>query len=85
MKLFSGGITRPRGWVRIASAPDRMAAGMVEGLLKGADIPVIMQRPAVFPYMGAGGEHVILVPADREQEAREVLEGIWPLEEESDD
>lgn len=64
----------------MASAPDRISAGMLESALKAMGIPVMLNRPPVFPYLGIGGVHGVLVPEDRAAEAREVLREIWEVE-----
>lgn len=79
--MFLGKIAKPRGWVQVATAPDQISAGMLEGVLKNEGIPVIVQRPAFYAYTGIGGVHAILVPEDREKEARAMLEQVWPGEE----
>jgi hypothetical protein len=63
--------------MEVACAPDQIAAGMLESALKAEDIPVILRRPGVFPYLGIGGQHGILVPEERAGEAREILSDIW--------
>jgi len=71
----------PCGWVEVASAPNQIAAGMLEGALKETGIPVIMNRLFVFPYFGIGGIHGVIVPEDRADEAREILKEIWEIRE----
>jgi hypothetical protein len=63
-------------WVRIGSAPNESLAMMVEGLLRGADIPVLIQRSRGFdvPEFLAAGPREILVPEWAEPEAREIVE-----------
>lgn len=75
----SKGYAVPRGWVEVASAPNQIAAGMLEGLLKAEGIPVILNRPPTFAYLGVGGVHGVMVPSEREQEARELLSRMWDL------
>lgn len=74
----------PAGWVEVATAPDLMSAGMLEGMLRAEDIPVMLNRPGVFPLLGSGGVHGVMVPEDRAADARKLLEGVWDLKEEGD-
>ena len=71
----------PEGWVEVATAPDQIAAGMLESALKGAGIPVMMNRPGAFAYLGVGGIHGVMVPEGRAEEAREILRDIWDVQE----
>ncbi|MCJ7653659.1 MAG: DUF2007 domain-containing protein [Actinobacteria bacterium] len=73
----------PGGWVEVAVAPNQMVAGMLEGAVKDIRIPVIVDRPGAFAYTGSGGVHGILVPGDREEEARSLLAEIWDVTEEA--
>jgi len=63
-------------WVKVGSAPNETMALMMEGLLKGADIPVLIRRPAGFdvPDFLAAGPRDILVPGIVFPEAREIVE-----------
>jgi hypothetical protein len=72
---------QPSDWTEVATAPDRIAAGMLEGALNGQDIPVILQGPLATAYLGIAGVHRVFVPRDREQEAREILGQIWDTRE----
>lgn len=65
-----------RGWVKVGSAPNESIALMMEGLLRGADIPVLIRRPMGFdvPDFLSGGPREVLVPEDAMPEAREILE-----------
>jgi hypothetical protein len=74
-------VGKPKGWVEVASAPNQIAAGMLEGALKEADIPVILNRPPVFAYLGIGGVHGVMVPEDCADAARDILREIWDIEE----
>jgi hypothetical protein len=65
----------------VASAPDQIAAGMLEGALKEAGIPVILNRPPTFAYLGIGGIHGVMVPEGRAAEARDILREIWDIKE----
>jgi hypothetical protein len=71
----------PQGWVEVATAPDQIAAGMLESVVKAEGIPVMLRRPAIFPYLGIGGQHGVLVPAEHADEAREILKDIWDIPE----
>jgi hypothetical protein len=72
---------QPSDWVEVATAPNRIAAGMLEGALKKEDIPVILQGPLTTAYLGIAGVHRVFVPRDREQEARAILADIWDAQE----
>ena len=63
-------------WVWIGNAPNESLAMMVEGLLRGENIPVLIQRSQGFdvPEFLAAGPRVILVPGWAEPEAREIVE-----------
>lgn len=68
----------PTPWVKVAFARHQPEAEMLAALLGELDIPVLMRR-ATFdvPDMLAAGPRELLVPADRELEARALLD---PLE-----
>ena len=68
----------PVGWVEVATAPDRIAGGMLESAVKAEGIPVILQNP-IFPFLGIGGLHRVLVPAEHADEARAILRDIWDI------
>jgi Putative prokaryotic signal transducing protein len=70
----------PRGWVVVASAPDQIAAGMLQSAVEGAGIPVMLLRPGAFAYTGIGGQHGVMVPQERAAEARDILREIWDIE-----
>lgn len=63
-------------WTKVASAPNEMQAMMMEGLLREADIPVLIQRAEGFdaPEFLAGGPRTLLVPGDFLEAATEILE-----------
>jgi hypothetical protein len=69
--------------VEIAVAPNQILAGMLEGALKEKSIPVIVNRPGASAVMGSAGVHGILVPTDREEEARSLLADIWDVAEDA--
>jgi hypothetical protein len=71
----------PGGWVEVAQAPNQVAAGMLEGALKEVEIPVILNRPPTFAFLGIGGIHGVMVPAERADEARGILKEIWEIRE----
>jgi hypothetical protein len=52
---------------------------MLESALKAEGIPVMVQRPPVFMYTGAGGQHGVLVPAEHREKALEILREIWDV------
>jgi len=54
---------------------------MLAGLLAELEIPVLMRRATIdVPDMLAGGPRELLVPADRELEARALLDPMDPLD-----
>lgn len=64
------------GWSKVASAPNETVALMMEGLLRNAGIPVLVQRATGFdaPEFLAAGPREILVPMPELAEARQILE-----------
>lgn len=70
----------PQGWVEVASAPDQIAAGMLESAVRAESIPVILRRPGAFAYTGIGGQHGVMVPEERAEEARAILRDIWDID-----
>jgi hypothetical protein len=54
------------GWEEVATAPNQIAAGMLD-------------RPMLFPYLGSGGIHGVMVPAQHAEEARVILREIWDI------
>lgn len=67
----------PRGWVEVATAGNRMAAGMLESAVKAEGIPVMLRKPPLSVFTGAGGQHGVIVPEEHAEEAREILKDIW--------
>jgi hypothetical protein len=68
-------------WVKVAFARHQPEAEMLAGLLAELDIPVLMRRTTIdVPDMLAGGPRELLVPADRELEARALLDPAEPLD-----
>ena len=64
----------PPRWTRAAIAMHQPEAEMLAGLLGDHGIPVMIRRTTFdVPDMLAGGPRELLVPADREREARELL------------
>jgi predicted esterase len=63
-------------WVKVAAAPDESVALLMDGVLKDAGIPSLIQRAAGFdaPDFLAAGPRDVLVPASLVEEARQVLE-----------
>ena len=63
-------------WVRVAAAPDESVALLMDGVLKDAGIPSLIQRAAGFdaPDFLAAGPRDVLVPGSLVEEARRVLE-----------
>ena len=69
-------VSKPEGWSEVAVVQDSLAAGMLESALKAEGIPVMVQKPPVFSYTGSVGYHGLLVPADMEERARELLDAM---------
>ena len=63
-------------WVKVAAAPDETVALLMDGVLKDAGIPSLIQRAAGFdaPDFLAAGPRDVLVPGSLVEEARQVLE-----------
>jgi hypothetical protein len=63
-------------WVKVAAAPDESVALLMDGVLKDAGIPSLIQRAAGFdaPDFLAAGPRDMLVPASFVEEARQILE-----------
>ena len=70
----------PPRWVRVAFARHQPEAEMLVGLLAELEIPALVRRATIdVPDMLAGGPREVLVPADRELEARALLDPSEPL------
>jgi hypothetical protein len=70
----------PVRWVRVAFARHQPEAEMLVGLLAELEIPAMVRRTTIdVPDMLAGGPREILVPDDRELEARALLDPAEPL------
>jgi hypothetical protein len=63
-------------WVKLAAAPDESVALLMDGVLKDAGIPSLIQRAAGFdaPDFLSAGPRDVLVPASLAAEARQILE-----------
>jgi hypothetical protein len=63
-------------WVKVAAAPDESVSLLMEGVLKDAGIPSLIQRAAGFdaPDFLAAGPRDVLVPGSLVEEARQILE-----------
>lgn len=63
-------------WVKVAAAPNETSAMLMEGVLKDAGIPSLVQRAPGFdvPDFLASGPRDVLVPGAFLEEARQVLE-----------
>src|SRR5215213_9223769 len=63
-------------WVKVAAAPDESVALLMDGVLKDAGIPSLIQRAAGFdaPDFLSAGPRDMLVPASLVEEARQILE-----------
>jgi predicted esterase len=62
--------------VQVAVAPDESSVLLMEGLLKNAGIPSLIQRARGFaaPDFLSAGPRDVLVPASLVEEAKQVLE-----------
>jgi hypothetical protein len=63
-------------WVKVAAAPDESVALLMEGLLKDAGIPSLIQRAAGFdaPDFLSAGPRDVLVPGSLVEAAQQILE-----------
>ena len=63
-------------WVKVAAAPDETDALLMEGVLKDAGIPSLIQRAPGFdaPDFLSAGPRDVLVPGSLLEEARQILE-----------
>ena len=63
-------------WVKVAAAPDDSVALLMDGVLKDAAIPSLIQRAAGFdaPEFLAAGPRDVLVPASLAEEAKQILQ-----------
>lgn len=78
MRLFGRGRGEDEGpqWVRVAWARHQPEAEMLAEMLRQAGIPVFFRRTGGVdvPDMLAGGPRELMVPAERAEEARTVLD-----------
>lgn len=69
----------PVDWVRVALALHEPEADLLSQRLGELEIPVLVRRATMdVPGMLAGGPREVLVPSDREAEARALLEPVEP-------
>jgi hypothetical protein len=63
-------------WVKVAVAPNETEALLMDGVLKNARIPALIQRAPGFdaPDFLAAGPRDVLVPGALLEEARQLLE-----------
>jgi hypothetical protein len=63
-------------WVKVAVAPNETSALLMDGVLKDAHIPALIQRAPGFdaPDFLAAGPRDVLVPGALLEEARQLLE-----------
>jgi len=63
-------------WVKVAAAPSETEALLMDGVLKDAGIPSLIQRAPGFdaPDFLAAGPRDVLVPGSLVEEAKQVLE-----------
>lgn len=72
----------PVRWVRVGLAMHQPEAELMANVLAEIDVPVVIRRTTMdVPEMLAAGPRELLVPADRELEARALLD---PLPDEGD-
>ena len=62
--------------MKVAAAPDETVALLMDGVLKDAGIPSLIQRAAGFdaPDFLAAGPRDVLVPGSLVEEAKQILE-----------
>jgi hypothetical protein len=62
-------------WVKVAAAPDESVALLMDGVLKDAGIPSLIQRAAGFdaPEFLSAGPRDVLVPDSLVEEAKRIL------------
>jgi hypothetical protein len=63
-------------WVKVAVAPNETSALLMDGLLKDAGIPSLIQRALGFdvPDFLSAGPRDVLVPGSLLEEAKQILE-----------
>jgi len=52
---------------------------MFAGALESEGIPVLTKKTGLDFPTSPSNQHSVLVPPDREQEAKQLLEGIWDI------
>lgn len=64
------------GWVKVGSAPNETSALLMEGVLRDAGIPALIQRATGFdvPDFLSAGPRDLLVPEPDLEDARRILE-----------
>jgi hypothetical protein len=73
-------------YVLIANAPDQQTAELIAATLDAAGIPTLLQHDALgpaegmLPHLGLAWNRGVAVPAEREQEARALLQSLEPTE-----
>jgi Putative prokaryotic signal transducing protein len=71
----------PVRWVKVAFSRYPPEAEMLANMLAELEIPVIVRRATMdVPDMLAGGPRELLVPADRELEARALIDPMEPID-----
>ena len=68
---------RDEDWVEVASVGDDEKAEIIAGMLKAEGIPVQVEGPSTTPLpgnLGAFGFSRVVVPPDRAEEARALIE-----------
>jgi hypothetical protein len=63
-------------WVKVAAAPDESVALLMDGVLRDAGIPSLIQRAPGFdaPDFLSAGPRAVLVPVSLVEEAKQILE-----------
>jgi hypothetical protein len=63
-------------WVKVAVAPNETSALLMDGVLRGAGVPALIQRAPGFdaPDFLSAGPRDVLVPGAYVEEARQMLE-----------
>lgn len=64
------------GWAKVGSAPNETSALLMEGVLRDAGIPALIQRATGFdvPDFLSAGPRDVLVPEPDLEDARRILE-----------
>ena len=72
----------PDGWSAVATAPNEMMAGMMEGALESEGVPYMDKKLGLDFPTSPTNMHAIIVPSQFEEKARSILEGICDLDDE---